>query len=75
MKKYYLVNEERNIQLAIKKGRLTGHILHINCLLKYITEEKIGGGRRERRRKHLLDDFKETKGWWKLQYEALGHTL
>jgi len=54
-----------------KECRLGGHILRRNCLLKHITEEKIGRGRRERRRKQLLEDFKETKGEWKLKYEAL----
>jgi hypothetical protein len=43
----------------------TGHIWHTN-LLKYITEGKIEGRievaeRRGRRRKQLLDDFKETE--------------
>jgi len=28
--------------LQSKEGRLTGHILCRNCLLKHITEEKIG---------------------------------
>jgi hypothetical protein len=27
-------------------------------------------GRRERRRKQLLDDFKETREYWKLEEEA-----
>jgi hypothetical protein len=32
-------------------------------------------GRRERRRKQLLDDFKEERGYWKLKDEALDRTL
>ena len=32
-------------------------------------------GRRERRRKQLLDNFKETRGYWKLKKEALERTL
>jgi len=33
-------------------------------------------GRRGRRRcKQLLDDFKDARGQWKLQEEALGRTL
>jgi len=33
-------------------------------------------GRRGRRIcKQLLNDFKDTRGQWKLQEEALGHTL
>jgi ribosomal protein L28 len=32
-------------------------------------------GRRERRGKQLLKDFKETRRYWKLKEEALDHTL
>jgi hypothetical protein len=32
-------------------------------------------GRRERRRKQLLDDIKETRGYWELEEEALDCTL
>ena len=32
-------------------------------------------GRRGGRRNQLLDDFKETKGYWKLKREALESTL
>jgi hypothetical protein len=32
-------------------------------------------GRRGRRRKRLLDDFKETRGYWQLKEEALDRTL
>jgi hypothetical protein len=32
-------------------------------------------GRRGRRRKQLLDDLKEKRGYWKLKEEALDHTL
>jgi hypothetical protein len=56
--------------------------LRRNGLLKYIIEEKIEGrvemaGRRGRKRKQLLDDLKETRGYWKLEKKkkALGHTL
>jgi hypothetical protein len=31
--------------------------------------------KRERRRKQLLDDLKETRGYWKMKEEALGRTL
>jgi hypothetical protein len=30
--------------------------------------------RRGRRRKQLLDDLKEKRGYWKLKEEAVGHT-
>jgi hypothetical protein len=47
-----------------------------NCLPKYVTEGKIDGRikvkrRRERKRKQLLDDLKEKRGYWKLKGEAL----
>jgi len=32
-------------------------------------------GRRGRRRKQLLDDFKEKKGYWKLKEDVLDRTL
>jgi hypothetical protein len=32
-------------------------------------------GRRGRRRKLLLDDLKERRGYWKLKEEALDRTL
>jgi hypothetical protein len=32
-------------------------------------------GRRERRRKQLLDDLKEKRRYWKLKEEALDRTL
>jgi len=43
-----------------------------NSLLKHITEDKIKGrievtGRRGRRRKQLLDDLKENRGYCKLK--------
>jgi hypothetical protein len=43
-------------------------------------EGKIGGkkevtGRRGRRRKQLLNDLKETRGYWELKEEALDRTL
>jgi hypothetical protein len=31
--------------------------------------------KRERRRKQLLDDLKETRGYWKMKEGALGRTL
>ena len=56
--------EERNI-LYIRKRKMAiwiGHTLHRNYLLKHVSEGKIEGtGRRERRRKQLLDNIKEKK--------------
>jgi len=53
-----------------------GHILRINCLLKYV----IGGkaevmGRRGRKCKQLLNDLKETKRYCKFKEEAPDCTL
>jgi len=31
--------------------------------------------KRERRRKQLLDDLKETRGYWKMKEETLGRNL
>jgi hypothetical protein len=36
--------------------------------------ENRGAGRRGRRRKQLLDDLKERRGYWKFKKEALDHT-
>jgi len=49
--------------------------LHRNCLLKHIIEGKIEGtGRRGRRRKEILDDFREKKRYWNLKEEARNFT-
>jgi hypothetical protein len=63
-----------------RKGNWIGDILRRNCLLKHITEEKIEEGievkgKRGRRSKQILDDLKETKGYWKLKKDALDRTL
>jgi hypothetical protein len=56
------------------------HILRRNCLLQQVIEGKIKGQievtrRRERRRKKLLDDFKDRKGYCHLKEEALDRTM
>jgi hypothetical protein len=68
------VKEERNILHTIKrrKANWIGHILRRNCLLKHVIEGKIEGrldvtGRRKRRRKQILDDMNEKRGYWKLK--------
>jgi hypothetical protein len=48
-------------------------------LLKHVIEGKLEGriemtGRRERRRKQLLDDLTEKRRYWKLKEEALDRT-
>jgi hypothetical protein len=78
------VKEERNIVHTIlvkrRKANWIGHNLCRNCLLKHVIEGKLEGriemtGRRGKRRKQLLDDLKEKRGYWKLKEEALDRTL
>jgi len=80
----YRVKEQRNIihicTVKRRKANWIGHILRVNCLLKYVIEGKIEGrvevtGRRGRRRKQLRDDHKEKRGYWKLNEEALDRTV
>jgi hypothetical protein len=82
MEKCYGINEERNTLQTIKKRKENwiDYILRRNCLLRHVIESKIEGtleviGRRGRRRKQLLSDVKEERGYWKLKEEALDHTL
>jgi hypothetical protein len=69
------VKEERNILHTIRrwKANWIGHILRS---LSRIIEGQITGTRmRGRRRKQLLDDFKEARRYWKLKEEAQDRTL
>jgi hypothetical protein len=83
MKMYYLVlKEQRNILHGIpkRKANWIGHILRRNCLLQRVTEGKIQGGievtgRRGIRRRKLLDDVKERRGYTHLKEEALDRTM
>jgi len=59
---------------------ISGDILHRNCLLKHVIGIKMEGrtedtGRRGRRRKQLLVDVKEKRGYWKLKEEAIDRTV
>jgi len=48
----------------------------MNCIIKYVTRGKVEWeGRRTRRHKQLLDDCKETNGYWKLEEKALDRSL
>jgi len=63
-----------------KRSTLNVHILRRNCLLNHVIEGRIEGrmevtGRRERKRKKLLDDCKETRGCWKMKESALNRAL
>jgi hypothetical protein len=70
------VKAQRNILHAISKLKANwiAHILRKNCLLQRVIEGKIKGGilvtgRRGRRRKKLLDDLKERRGYSRLMEE------
>jgi hypothetical protein len=57
-----------------------GHILRRNCLLQRVFEGNIKGGievtgRQGRRRRKLLDDLKERRGYSYLKEEALDRTM
>jgi hypothetical protein len=78
MKKCYLVSTQRNILHEIRKQKANwiGHILCRNCLLKEVIEGKIKGQvevtrKRGRRRKKLLDDLGDRRGYCHLKEEAL----
>jgi hypothetical protein len=78
----FTVNEQRNILHEISKWKANwiGHILRRNCLLRQIIEGKKKGGikvkgRRGRRRRKLLDDLKERRGYSHLKEEALDRTM
>jgi hypothetical protein len=76
------VKEQRNIlhEISKRKANWIGHILHRNCLLQQVMEGKIKGGievtgRRGKRRRKLLDDLKERRGYSYLKEEALDCTM
>ena len=76
------VNEQRNILHEIRKWKANwiGHILRRNCLLKQFIEWKIKGQievteRQGRRRKKLLDDLKDSRGYCELKEEAIDRTV
>jgi len=76
------VNEQRNILHKIRKRKASwiGHILRRNCLLQQVIEGEIKGQievtrRRGRRRKKLLDELKDRRGYCQLKAEALYRTM
>jgi hypothetical protein len=63
-----------------QKANWIGHILCRNCLLQWVIEGKIKGGiegigRPGRRRRKLLDDLKERRGYSQLKAEALDRAM
>jgi hypothetical protein len=78
----FKVKEQRNILHEISKRKVNwiGHILHRNCLIERVIEGKIKGEievtvRRGSRRRKLLDDLKERRGYSHLKEEALDRTM
>jgi len=76
------VNEQRNIlhEIRKRKANWVGHILRRKCLLKQVIEGKIQEEMevtrsRGRRRKNLLDDLKDRRGYSHLKEEALDRTM
>ena len=74
--------EQRNIlhEISKRKAKSIGHILSKNCVLQRVIEGKIKGRievteRRGRRRRRLLDDLKERRGYSNLNEEALDRTV
>jgi hypothetical protein len=76
------IKEQRNILHEIRKRKANwiGHILLRNCLLQRVTEGKIQKGievtgRQGRRRRKLLNDLKERRGYSHLKEEAFDRTM
>jgi hypothetical protein len=76
------VKEQTNVlhEMSKRKANWIGHILRRICLLQKVIKEKIQGRikmteRRGRRRRKLLDDLKERRGYSHLKEEALDRTI
>jgi len=76
------VKEQRNILHEIRKRKANwiGHVLRRDCLLQRVIEGKIHGGievtgRQGRRRRKLLDNLKERRGYSHLKEEVLDRTV
>jgi hypothetical protein len=76
------LKEQRYIlcEISKRKANWIGHILRINCLLRQVIEGKIKGriqvtGSQGRRRRKLLDDLKEMRGYSHLKEEPLDHAM
>jgi hypothetical protein len=76
------VTEQRNIlhEISKREDNWIGHILRRNCILRQVIEGNIKGGikvtgRRGRRRRKLLDDLKERRGYSHLKEEALDRKM
>ena len=76
------VNEQRNIlhEISKRNANWIGHILRRNCLLQQVIEGKIKGQievtrRRGKRRKKLLGDLKDRRGYCQLKEEAVDRSM
>jgi len=70
---YY--DKECTHEISKWKANWIGHVLRTNCLLQQVIEGNIKGvievtGRRGRRRRKLLDDLKERRGYSHLKEKA-----
>ena len=78
--KYFPVGSTDLHEIRKRKANWIGHILCRNCLLQRVIEGKMKGGievtgRRGRKRRKLLDDRKERRGYSHLKEEALDRTM
>jgi hypothetical protein len=69
-------NEEVLLRVSEQRNNWIGHVLCRGCLLKQVIEGKIKGQtevtrRRGRRRKQLLDDLGDRRGYSNLKEEAV----
>jgi hypothetical protein len=78
----FRIKEESNVLHTInsRKANWIVHTLRRNGLQKHVIEGAVEGriqmtGRRGRRRKQLLDDLKEKRGYCKLEEEAVARTV
>jgi hypothetical protein len=78
----FRVKEQRNNlhEISKRKTNWIGHILRRNCILQQVIEGKIQGrievtGRQGRRRRKLLDDLKEGRGYSHLKEDALDRII
>jgi hypothetical protein len=66
-------------EIRKRKANWIGHILRRNCLIRQVIEGKIKGEmelkRRDRKRKKLLDELREGRGYSHLKEEALNRTM
>jgi hypothetical protein len=81
MKKYCLESRSNVLhEIHKRKANWIRHILRRNCLLQRVIEVEMQGGievtgRQGRRRRKLLDNLKESRGYSHLKEDALDRTM